>query len=122
IPQSSEGTQFFTQAITPISTVNILEVSYCINADAAASGVVAYALFQDAVANAVSATMLYNVGAAQETIASRFRKIAGTTSSTTFKLRAGNNAGSTITINGSAAARQMGGVASSSLSVREIMT
>jgi len=44
---------------------------------------------------------------------------AGTTSATTFKLRAGGAAASTITINGYAGARRYGGVMYSFIEVTE---
>lgn len=51
----------------------------------------------------------------------KWSMIAGTTISTTFKIRAGGT-GSTVTFNGVAAARKFGGTYSSYLSVREIMS
>ena len=45
---------------------------------------------------------------------------AGTTSETTFKVRAGFNASGTTTFNGSGGARRLGGVFASSITITEI--
>jgi hypothetical protein len=45
---------------------------------------------------------------------------SGTTSSTTFKLRLGNNSANTTSFNGKNGARKYGGVSSSSLTIMEI--
>ena len=45
---------------------------------------------------------------------------AGTTSSTTFKLRVGAGASSTISHNGAAGGRKLGGVMQSSITISEI--
>jgi hypothetical protein len=48
--------------------------------------------------------------------------LAGTTSSTTFRLRAGPESAATITFNGLSAARKFGGVLNSYMRVEELMT
>jgi hypothetical protein len=46
---------------------------------------------------------------------------SGTTSATTFKVRAGANAAGTTTFNGTAGARLFGGVMASSMVIREVL-
>ena len=46
---------------------------------------------------------------------------SGTTSATTFKVRAGGNSASTITLNGANGGRRLGGALSSSITITEIL-
>jgi hypothetical protein len=122
IPQNTEGTEFMTQEIVPKSAANMLEIehngSYAISTGQA----IAAALFQDSTANALAAKtnwMVTNNGFL--IINFRHSMRAQTTSSTTFKIRAGPNTAVTITFNGASGARHFGGVNSSYLAVTEIM-
>jgi hypothetical protein len=45
---------------------------------------------------------------------------AGTTSATTFRVRAGMGGAGTLTVNGQGGVRRFGGVAASSITIREI--
>ena len=99
IPQQTEGTEIFTVSITPTKATNILFIKAIINVSAnnPVSAVFAHgAIFQDATANAISTffmelsptgTLDYNGCAAS------YIMPAGTTSSTTFKIRGGVSAG-----------------------------
>lgn len=123
IPQSGEGNQFMTQAITPTATCNLLQITHTGNYASSAGDQITAALHQDAVANALAAVM-GRVDTANQNLSLpllRHRMIAATVIATTFKVRVGGAAASTITFNGSAAARKLGGVAASSLLVEEIM-
>lgn len=124
IPQITEGDQYMTQAITPSSAANVLdiEINCGSNAASAIGTVTTVALFQDATANAIAAVM--DTHAANYTRAQRLRKrlLAATTSATTFRMRAGVDAsGGTLTFNGQAAGAKLGGVLASSFIVTEIM-
>lgn len=114
IPQNDEGDEVLTLAITPKSATNILEINFGTNSTANAP----YgAIFQDSTANALAASTLSNGG--RGTI--KYRMAAGTTSSTTFKVRVGDPAGGTVYINGSSVTtdRILGGVSSTILSITE---
>ena len=77
-------------------------------------------LFQDTTSNALNAvagtTPAVN---SSETLEIVHVMTAGTTSSTTFKLRLGPASAGTVVLNGSGAARLFGGVATSSLVIEE---
>ena len=120
IPQSTEGDQFMTQAITPTSLVNLLRVSHLGHYSNSSSADIAAALFQDSAVNALSVgwNTVPNTGYAH-TPSLEYLMIAGTSSVTTFKIRAGAGAGTT-TFNGAGGARKYGGVLSSRLTVEEI--
>ena len=124
IPQITEGTEILTATLTPASASNYLEIEAVVHvAGNATSGYLIGALFQDATANALMADIVTYTGAGfQYQLTVRCRVLAGTTSATTIRLRVGPGSGTTtqVTINGSAAARVLGGVYISSLTVTEI--
>lgn len=121
IPQITEGTEFMTQAITPKSATNILVIDVCIMLSSATSDrwLIA-ALFQDATANALAVGEAYeDIGTALDTICFRHTMVAGTTSSTTFRVRAGCNTAATMTFNGASGGRFFGATTKSSIVITE---
>lgn len=122
IPQSTEGFEILSASITPKSASNKLKISVYANLSTSTTGGVgvAMALFQDSGSNAIASSIatLYTVGAALN-IPLVYYMTAGTTSSTTFKVRAGCNTGSTY-VNGTNANRIHGGTAVSSITIEEI--
>lgn len=119
IPQSSEGDQYMTLAITPGATTNklVIEVVCHIANDAQATKVIG--LFQDSTANALAVATSASGASLVEGINLVHFMSAGTTSATTFKVRAGAASGTT-TFNGVAAARKYGGVLLSSITIWEL--
>jgi hypothetical protein len=122
IPQNTEGAQFMSQAITPTSAAHLLQIDhigeYAVNANA----YIAAALFQDSTANALVAMLgIAQASAAPMPVIFTHIMLAGTSSATTFKVRAGPN-GSTLTFNGFSSGRIFGGVMGSRLTVQEIVT
>ncbi len=122
IPQITEGDQFLTQAITPLSAANILYISsqaHLANNVGLHNG---SWLFQDATANALTGTEGTNgANGTMSPMKIDYYMIAATTSSTTFRIRCGQPSAGTTTFNGVAAGRLFGGVLNSYLSVKEIM-
>lgn len=122
IPQNTEGDEFMTQAITPTSAADILEIEYLFNAGVSAGNkFLASSLYQDTTADAL-VTVAHHVDTAN-TMAQTFglhRMRAATTSATTMKVRAGADT-ATVTFNGFSAARKFGGVMNSYLSIKQIM-
>lgn len=122
IPQNTEGNQYLTQAITPTSTVNLLDVSYQAMVAASAGPQIASALFQDSTVNALVASATENAGSNQPFILTgRYVAVASTISSTTFNVRAGPSSAATVTFNGVSGGRLFGGVNNSFIEIREIM-
>lgn len=129
IPQITEGDEYITVTITPTSSTNKLEftASLFFGEDANNDYTGTVALFQDSTANALFAMPFgTNIIISPSTTASCnpvtfiYRMTAGTTSATTFKIRAGWSTASTLRLNGSAGGRKYGGVAASSLTVKEM--
>lgn len=122
IPQNTEGTEFLTQAIIPRSSVNLLHIYHSAFYSLSALSTIIAALFQDTTANALAARAITVPSANYATMLSvEHFMLAGTASSTTFKVRAGGNNATTITINGNSGAQWFGGVAAAMLQVTEIM-
>jgi hypothetical protein len=78
------------------------------------------ALFQDSTANALAAVVRPMGNANLHSINLLYWMTAGTTSSTTFKIRAGSGTAGTTTFNGVSGARYFGGVSNSNLSISEV--
>jgi len=125
IPQQSspiEGDQYMTLAITPKATGNKLriDVTLALTNDAAGGIQMTVALFQDAIAGALAAVNEQIAAASQPGLFSFSHVMdAGTTSATTFKVRAGGSIAGTTTFNGSAGGRTFGGVMASSIRITE---
>ena len=119
IPQITEGTEYITLAITPKSATSKLLIQLVwMGATTAPSCTIA--LFQDATANALAATLSSMAANALTTIPLNYFMTAGTTSSTTFRLRFGSSNAATTTTNGQSGARFYGGVANTSITITEI--
>ena len=122
IPQNTEGTEFMTLAITPTSSTNKLKIESVFNVGRSAAGHIVAALFQDTTADALAAVAVYaETGDGMRQLVVTHYMTAGTTSATTFKVRAGPTSAATITFNGTGAARRMGGVMASSITISEIV-
>jgi hypothetical protein len=122
IPQSTEGDQYLSQAITPTSAANLLEIEALLNLSPAGANNMTAALFQDATANALAANTISTAAATASTLVPiRHVLLAALTTATTFKVRAGGNAAGTTTFNGVASGRLFGGVIGSFLEAREVM-
>lgn len=125
IPQNTEGDQYFSLAITPTNSSNILEIMVVMNLynSSASAGSMCVALFQDSTANALAcraSNISQNVSTSHSVISLYYTMTAGTTSSTTFKVRAGHSQAGTTTLNGNGGNRKYGGVLYSGIWIREI--
>lgn len=120
IPQNTEGTEFMSLAITPKSATNILVVQIVFFGSNSAASDIVLALHQDTTANALSAVAEFSSQATGRlSIPLQHRMVAGTTSSTTFKLRVGSNGAGTITMNGSSGASLFSTVTKSTITITE---
>ena len=127
IPQNTEGAQFMSLAITPTNTNNKLKIEVTFyGAQSGSAGTypaAVVALFQDSTAGALAASTIPNVAATRVGSSTfTYYMTAGTTSATTFKVRAGPpvDTSSTLTFNGRTSARILGGVIASSITITEI--
>ncbi len=124
IPQNTEGDQYMSLAITPKSALSTLIIDVVWNGAHAAGGgtYLGVALFQDSTADALKAAAALQAGD-NYLMPYAFRHVmtSGTTSATTFKVRAGMAAAGTVTFNGTAGARKYGGVMASSITIEERM-
>jgi len=121
-PQNTEGNEFMTKAITPNSATNILviEVSAMLSNSAATFNMLG-AIFKDTGADAITAGLLFRGAVATQTgvVTLKAIVVAGSTSSMTFKFRAGANGAGTTTFNGDTGARKFGDIQKSSMTITE---
>ncbi len=121
IPQNTEGTEFMTLAITPKNASNILNIEVILKGSLSAATYMIGALFQDANADALSTTAIDSTNANYYTFISiSHRMVAGTTSTTTFKVRAGADTAATTYFNGTSVGRKFGGSLVSSITITEV--
>ena len=123
IPQKTEGDEYMTLAITPTNASNKLRIFstfYC--SHSAASSIMSAGLFQDDTAATLNAVMggRSNGAGRPATMVLDHYMTAGTTSATTFKIRAGGPASGTTTFNGLGTNRFFGGLGTASITITEI--
>ena len=121
IPQITEGDQYMSVAIIPTSAINVIRLSTIAQLATGPIGVMIQALFQDAVANALAAKALYEPGVNSPVSEPLSHvRVAGTTSSITYRYRAGGTSAGTVTFNGQSGLRLFGGVCNSIMIATEL--
>ena len=123
IPQNTEGDQYLSVAITPTNSSSTLYIDAVLECSSSVSGYMSAALFQDSTAGALAA-ITTDIGFTTDAFAIltlRHKMTAGTTSATTFKVRAGLDRSGTMTVNGQAGGRLFGGVMNASIIVTEVL-
>ena len=118
IPQNTEGTEVLTLSITPRSTTNKLEIFFSSLISNLGDTGVSIALFQDTTDNALAANDIYTTQFQTGSLVHVMP--AGTTSSTTFKIRVGPVTG-TCYVNGYSGSRWYDGVSSTTLTITEYL-
>ncbi len=120
IPQITEGTEFMTQAITPKSATNILVIEAVLLGSSSVATDILAALFQDSTANALAADGTYQTtSTGRVTVPLTHSMVAGTTSSTTFRVRGGSPTAGTFSFNGTSATRLFGAITKSFIRITE---
>lgn len=121
IPQNTEGKEIMTLAITPKNVANKLKIETVVHLSSSQPGKLTIALFQDAISDALAASSV-RAFASLEPHNLKFTHFmaAGTTNLITFKIRMGNDYGSTTTFNGYNGARRLGGRYASSITISEL--
>lgn len=121
IPQSSEGDEYMTRAITPNSATNRLIILWGAYVSHSVQTHLITALFQDATAGALAASAQFGTTATgMQYVTGSHEMAAGTTSSTTFKIRAGGANAGTMTFNGAGGTRRFGGIVLSWMHILEV--
>tara|TARA_B100000315_G_scaffold188753_1_gene178501 strand:- start:2636 stop:3685 length:1050 start_codon:yes stop_codon:yes gene_type:complete len=120
IPQNTEGDEFMSLSITPTNTANKLKVEVVFFFANNTSLNYTVALFQDSTSNALAAGFKQETANHAECVSFNHFMAAGTTSSTTFKVRAGGASAGTTSFNGHQGSAIYGGVIASSITITEI--
>ena len=123
IMQNTEGTEFMTLAITPTSATNKLKIDVVGHFNASTTNkIFTVGLFQDTTADAI-AMQAVTESIQNSPVLVNFTHFmtAGTTSSTTFKVRCGVDSSATLTFNGRDGTNRRGaGRYASSITITEI--
>lgn len=124
IPTNTAGVEYMSLSITPsLSThhLNILVIFNCSINDSGGEGIMG--LYKDSVTNALQVSGMSNSSATGLTggkqLILEYDMTAGTTSSITFKVRAGADTTNTFTFNGDNGTQYYGGVSASSIVITE---
>lgn len=123
IPQNTEGDEYMTLAMVPTDSNNLLKITIVGHFSSATNlnNFITVALFQDSTANALAVGYNYeNQSTGMQNTVFTHYMTAGTTSVTTFKVRAGQANANTTTFNGQSGGRKYGGVLASSITIEEI--
>jgi len=122
IPQNTEGTQIFSQAITPKSATSKIIIKCRLQVGANIALNLAAALFKDTTASALAAAGLTISSAAyMQSLSLDFSEVAGSTTARTYKVRLGNNNASyNWYLNQNSSAATLGGVLTSIFEISEI--
>ena len=124
IPVITEGDEYMTLAITPLSASHRLIIEVILHAAHATAGnnAITVALFRDAVTDALAVASFDAPTSADREAPISLRHImtAPSTSAITFRVRAGLGISGTLTFNGEAGGRLFGGVIASSIVITEI--
>jgi len=125
IPQNTEGSEVLSLAITPTSATNILWIQLNLTGavDNTTNNNLEICLFQDSTANALE-TQTYDLRAVSQEGCVYFYfsyfMVAGTTSSTTFRIRLGGQNLGTLTVNGVNNVALYGGTMGTVMTITEI--
>jgi hypothetical protein len=120
IPQNTEGDQYMTLAITPKATTHTIVIEATLMLANSVANYLVAALFQDTTANAIATSAAYQTTANGLVCLKILHAMtAGTTSSTTFKVRAGGVSAGTTTFNGNAGGSLFGAITKSSMVITE---
>lgn len=121
IPQSGEGDEYLTCAITPRYSSSRLRITVQLHVSNASTASIVSALFRDSGADAIAAFKPPAQSTAAMVSTSGVHEMASPgTTATTFKLRAGGTSAGTTTVNGASGARLFGGVAITAIIIDEI--
>lgn len=121
IPQSGEGIEVLSIAITPTNASSVLHIDVDVQVGLSTTNTVTAALFVDATANAIDAMGESVDSTTIRTIKYTHVVSAASTSSRTYKVNVGGASG-TVSLNGiGGSTRRYGGVCMSTIKVTEIL-
>jgi hypothetical protein len=120
IMQITEGDEYMSLAITPTSATSRLFIQVQALLSSSALGFITGSIFQDTTAGALATSLAMQTDAVRQprVLPLNHNMVAGTTSATTFKFRAGLQISNTTYFNGTAS-QLWGGVGASSITITE---
>jgi len=125
IPTSTEGDEYLILNHAPISAVNLLRINWSLYVAAASPATAMTAFLNKDAGSALSAVTDFGdngAGNAPRSIYGDYSAVAGGTSSSAWRVRAGPGSAATMYVNGASAARRFGGVCLSNVRLEEVFT
>jgi hypothetical protein len=120
IPQITEGVEYMTLDITPKNASNILIVESIFYGGTSVIGHLTSALFVGTTSDALAATSArLDVANGAITLPLVYKTTSGTTSTLTFRVRAGCNSSGTVTFNGFSGGQKFSSAVKSSITITE---
>lgn len=120
IPQNTEGAEALTLSYTPVSTTSKLVISYGGLVTANTATYCSLALFVDTTADAISSFASAGQTAQGNFLGGVYEVTSSSTTARTYKLRFGQNAAGTCTLNGASGTRIHGGSLTTYIKVLEV--
>jgi len=122
IPQNTEGDQYMSLAITPTNASSTLEIDIEFFGAVNTQADIIVALFKDTDVSALVAgiSQVY-AGAARAEVSIKHIRLSGSTSTSTFKVRAGSPVAGILTFNGAGGTGLFGGVMGSRITIKEYL-
>ncbi|HET6158717.1 MAG TPA: hypothetical protein VFE34_10265 [Dongiaceae bacterium] len=122
IPQNTEGDEILSVAITPVNASSTLLIMFSGNFGGSTGQEIGAALFVDSTANALNASSCFVTAAGIAATNTMIHVLpAGSTSTRTYRIRAGSEVATDGFLNGDSASRKFGGASAASLVVMEIL-
>lgn len=118
IPQSSEGWQVLSQAVTPRNAANIVRVTSNVIVTANAGDDITYAIFNGG-SNALSAAPRNTAANEANEILTTYVGVVNTAASLTWTTRIGCNTPTVLFVNGTTSAQRFGGISSTWIEIKE---
>ena len=122
IPQNTEGNEYMSLAFTPVSATSNLKIDIVAQVWNSATAAMTAALFQDSITNSIGAVFRGALSSSGEPLAFTVYVASASTSTRTYKVRAGGSLASTTTFNGTVGNRILGGAITSSITITEYAT
>ena len=123
-PQSSEGSQFMSLDITPLSASSILKINTIWAGSILSDNTITIALFKDSITDCIKSvpTSIYTGSTNTTRVINLFATVnSSSTSLQTFKVRAGATTAINLGMNANGSTGIYGGTCSSSITIQEIL-
>jgi hypothetical protein len=119
-PQKTEGAEFYTLAITPVSATSKLYIESNVFISGNAGAIISCAIFKDSDANAIASGYSNIANGEADGLRVKFSVSSTSTTTRTYKLRVGGHTSLTTSLNGPLSGARFNGTMKSGLIITEV--